>query len=514
MADSGVISGASPERSGGIGTAASPSGDEVGLKKSAIGFWGAFAMSLAAMGPLLGALGVAPLIVSQAGFSAPFIFIICWLAMALVAITIGRFSRIFPGAASLYTYISHGLGERIGFVSAWLSFSYYILFGPLLLAAIGIFGHAAARDVLDISIAWWVFPVVAAAIVFALAIIGISLSMRVDLALAVVADGVLLIIAGLIIGKVIAAGEFTLEPLAPTHAPGDFTGLSLAIAFGVLIFLGFEQCFVLGEEVEDPRGNVPKAIYVALGLVGSVLFLATFALVLGFGPDGIPRLNDLFGSEGTPWFALIGERIGTTWVHILEVMIVFSILSNMIASTNSVVRLQYGMGRAGALPRQLGNTLHERQTPYVAISLQIALALAITLICGLVWSPESLFGFLGFGIGFSAAITFILIMVAALRYFGIAQAAGSMLRNRIVPAIGAVILLPVVYTAFYPNPGAPLKWAPWVAVGWTVLGVVYLILRERRHGRIDVDYAFGRAADEIDPAQDGGRATDDPTPAA
>ena len=67
------------------------------------------------------------------------------------------------------------------------------------------------------------------------------------------------------------ATNFTLEPLSPSSAPGDFTGLSLEVAFGVLIFLGFEQCFVLGEEVEDPRGNVPKAIYTALALVRFVL---------------------------------------------------------------------------------------------------------------------------------------------------------------------------------------------------------------------------------------------------
>jgi hypothetical protein len=42
-----------------------PSADarEQGLQNRAIGFWGALAMSVAAMGPLLGALGVAPLIV-------------------------------------------------------------------------------------------------------------------------------------------------------------------------------------------------------------------------------------------------------------------------------------------------------------------------------------------------------------------------------------------------------------------------------------------------------------------
>ena len=105
MAETGVVAGGVPDER------------EGGLARRAIGFWGALAMSIAAMGPLLGALGVAPLIVSQAGFSAPFIFIICWIAMGTVAFTIGRFSGVLPGAASIYSYISHGLGEKVGFLS-------------------------------------------------------------------------------------------------------------------------------------------------------------------------------------------------------------------------------------------------------------------------------------------------------------------------------------------------------------------------------------------------------------
>ena len=472
---------------------------EQGLQQRAIGFWGALAMSIAAMGPLLGALGVAPLIVSQAGFSAPFIFIICWIAMFAVAVTIGRFSGLLPGAASIYSYISHGLGEKLGFLSAWLSFSYYILFVPLLLVAFGIFAEGMGTDVFSISIDWWVWAVIAAAIVFALAIIGINLSMRIDLALAVIADGFLVLVSLIIIAKVLGDGDFTLEPLAPTNAPDDFTGLSLALAFGVLIFLGFEQSFVLGEEVSDPHGNVPKAIYTALALVGSVLFLATFALVLGFGESGIGELNTLFGEEGTPWFALVEDRVGSGWVDVLQVMIVLSILSNTIASTNSVVRIQYGMGRARALPRQLGWTLPDRRTPYVAITLMTLLGLAITLIPGLVWSPESLFAFLGFGIGFAAAVSFILIALAALRYFHRERGTASNFRNYVVPIVAIVILIPVVYTSFYPSPGYPLKWAPWVAIGWLVLGAIYLLWRVSREQEIDLDYAFREAGEEVPP---------------
>jgi ethanolamine permease len=235
---------------------------------------------------------------------------------------------------------------------------------------------------------------------------------------------------------------------------------------------------------------VPKAIYTALALIGGVLFIATFAMVLGFGSGGIDRLNRLFTEEGTPWFSLVESRIGTAWLDILEVLIVLSIFSNTIASLNSVVRIQYGMGRARALPRQFGWTLPSRRTPYVAITCSIALGLAITLLGGLVWSPTSVFAFLGFGVGFAAAVTFIMIALAALRYFHRSPDGSGAFRNWVVPIVAVVILLPVVYTSFYPDPGYPLKWAPRIVIAWLLLGVVYLIWRVRTRQPVDLDYAF------------------------
>ena len=287
-----------------------------------------------------------------------------------------------------------------------------------------------------------------------------------------------------------------MEPLSPSGAPGDFTGLSLAVAFGVLIFLGFEQCFVLGEEVQDPRGNVPKAIYTALGLVGFVLFLATFALVLGFGEGGIAASTSCSQAKGRRGSRSCGSGIGSGWVDVLLVMIVLSILSNTIASHNAVVRIQYGMGRAHALPKQLGYTHPRLRTPHVAILAQMTLSVAITLVCGLVWSPESVFGFVGFMIGLAAALSFILIASRRCATSSETAPDHSAWRNYGVPALAILILTPVVITSFEPSPGEPLKWAPFVILGWVILGAVYLVYREMRREKIDVDYAFagGRRA--------------------
>jgi amino acid transporter len=471
-------------------TAVAAAEHEHSLAKGTIGFWESLAMSVEAMGPILGALSVGPLIVTMAGFSAPFIVLIAGVAMFTVAYVIARFSRVLPSAASIYTYISHGLGERAGFLSAWLSFMYYFLFPPSLMIGMGLYGESMSQFIFNVDIAWYWWSILGALIAFTLSILGIRLSMRIDLTLAIIADVVLLAVSLGIIGSVIAKGQFTLEPLLPTHAPTQFTGLSLAIAFGVLIFLGFEQSFTLGEEVRDPHGDVPKAIFVSLAAIGLLLLISCFAMVLGFGAGGMGKLTDAFNKEGTPFWLLIQQNMSPQWRGALQIVAVTSVLGNLIASHNCVVRIQYGMGRAGAFPGPLGWTMRRFRTPYVAIIFQTVCSILIAVGAGVIWTATAAFGFISFIEGLAASAAFILIMAAAVMYFRRAQPNASALKNYVVPIVGILILIPAVYTAFYPNPGPPLNVAPWVIVGWLVAGALYLLWRESQHQKIDINYAF------------------------
>jgi amino acid transporter len=421
--------------------------------------------------------------------------------MFSVALVIGRFSRALPSAASIYTYISHGLGERAGFMSAWLSFLYYFLFPPSLMIGMGLYGQSAASFLFGIDVAWYWWAVAGALIAFGLSIAGIRLSMRIDLTLAIIADLVLLAVSLAVIAATIAHGQFTLEPMLPTHAPTQFTGLSLAIAFGVLIFLGFEQSFTLGEEVRDPHGDVPRAIYVSLAAIGLLLLLSTFAMVLGFGPTGMGRLADAFNKDGTPFWQLIQLDLSPPWRAALQIVAVTSVLGNLIASHNCVVRIQYGMGRAGAFPGPLGWTSRRFATPYVAIIVQTVCSLAIVAGVAILWNATAAFGFISFLEGLAASVAFILIMAAAVRYFQRVRPGDGLWRNYGIPLVGIVILIPAVYTAFYPNPGPPLNLAPYVMVTWLVAGGAYLVWREMRQQRIDIDYAF-REIGETPPAED------------
>jgi amino acid transporter len=372
-------------------------------------------------------------------------------------------------------------------MSTWLSFMYYVLFVPQLMLAFGLYAHSGLVFVFSIDIPWWICSLFAAGVALVLSLIGIRISTRIDLGLAILADLVLLIVSF----ALVVSSPFTLSSLTPTHAGGGFTGLSLAVATGVLIYLGFEQSFTLGEEVKDPHGNVPKAIYVALVSIGALLLFATFAMVSAFGPHGMTALANASASDGTPWWAALHRAgLGSGWRDALSLVIMTSVLGNMIASHNAVVRIQYGMGRAKALPEAFGRT-SSRQTPAFAICVQIAVSVVVTLVMGAAWDTTKAFGFLGFTNGLAGAVAFIIILLSAMVYFHKVEPEKGLLRNLVIPAIGIAILIPAVYTAFYPNPGAPLKWSPYVIIGWTMLGGIYLMARHLQNTEVNLDYAFG-----------------------
>ena len=144
------------------------------------------------------------------------------------------------------------------------------------------------------------------------------------------------------------------------------------------------------------------------------------------------------------------------------------------------------MGRARAFPSPLGWTHKRFHTPYVAILMQTGLSILVIALVGVFWNAVSAFGFISFLEGLAASVGFIAIMVAAIAYFRRIEGNRNPLRTYVIPIIGIVILLPAVYTAFYPNPGLPLSIAPWLLVGWLLVGGAYLLWRERARGERDV----------------------------
>jgi amino acid transporter len=123
-------------------------------------------------------------------------------------------------------------------------------------------------------------------------------------------------------------------------------------------------------------------------------------------------------------------------------------------------------------------------TPVTAVLLQTAVAVTIALAVGLPLGPYNLFNLLGTTGTFVYIPIFILMNVAAFKYFRDRHPDEfRVLPLVIAPVISTVALITIGYKSIVPLPAAPVAYAPAIAAGYLLLGVLVLFGRNLRPGR-------------------------------
>jgi amino acid transporter len=117
---------------------------------------------------------------------------------------------------------------------------------------------------------------------------------------------VVVIFARVIAGTAPNGQGFTLSPFTLPSGVGIGT-VALAAVFGLLSFGGFEGAASLGEETDNPRRDIPRAIAAAVITMGIFYTIVMLAQTLGFGVD--KQGTEAFAGSSTAWPAL-----EATWV--------------------------------------------------------------------------------------------------------------------------------------------------------------------------------------------------------
>jgi amino acid transporter len=120
----------------------------------------------------------------------------------------------------------------------------------------------------------------------------------------------------------------------------------VAIAFVGWSFLGFEAAGSIGEEVEEPERNVPKAIILALLFVALVVMYSSLALILA-----IPNLSRVMSTQsGDPVADTLVAHFGAGIGRPLLILFVIGFLSSFLAVQAAVSRCVWGSARDRSLP--------------------------------------------------------------------------------------------------------------------------------------------------------------------
>lgn len=328
---------------------------------------GGGAITLYALGDILGA-GIYALVgkvVDTAGSSAWLSFGVAALLALVTGFTYAELSSRHPVAAGAAAYcrrafphpaVAFVVGTFVlasGLTSAAtvsLAFSGYLapfVDLPPLLGSVGLLG-------LMTYLSWR----------------GIQESSRVNVVLTFVELSGLLLV--LVVGFAYASGvddATQVERLAPQASLGEvLAGATLAF----YAYIGFEDTANVAEEVRDVRRVLPRAILTAIGASCLIYVGVTVAALLTVPADRL-------ASSDAPLLEVLRvagiELPGGAFSIIALLAICNTGLLNLIMAS----RLTYGMSREGLLPAVLGRVHPVRATPWVAVLLAFALAVALAL---------------------------------------------------------------------------------------------------------------------------------------
>ncbi len=452
---------------------------EVGLRKNSIAVPGAMAIGIAIMAPAAGMAFLPQVIAQYVGIAVPFTYLVGTIAVLCIAYTISVFARKFSSAGSFYTFNARGLGPGWGFMSGWLIFVGYLVFFPQNLEAFAYSFDQVLRTHGGVSIPWWLVAAVGVLVILGLAGWGIRSSMRVDLTLISLE---VLVLLGLAIVIVVVGGHSgnTLAVFVPSKPVGGFAGIGFGMIFAFDTLTGFEATATVAEETRNPKRNIPRALMGAVAGTGVFFVFISYAITIGFGVNGGKRL----ASTGLPLDVLARHYLGGSYATVVDIAVTLSAFAVALACANGAVRVVFAMAREGVFPRRLrlGYIHPVRRTPLVAVIAVCAAALALSVGVGLAVGPyPQAYSYLGAFGALPVIFLYGLVSVSLISYFvKTRDPEFNVIKHVVIPSVGVLVTLPVLFTSFYPLPSAPFIIVDGVLVGYTLVGVGIMV-HLRRH---------------------------------
>src|SRR6266487_2085763 len=484
-------------------------------------------LCIAAIAPAASMLFNVPVMASQAGASVALVFVLASIGILLLGVSVVYFASRLSSAAGFSTWVRHGLGAGASFQTGWLLLGGYSLFEAALQSTVG-----GSLDPLLSGLGvhlpggWMTYALLLTLLVGVLSYFSITTSIWVMAPFAVLEVLALVILDVAITLRGGASGhdlEHTFTPagaLVKGVAPGGTLGIGIALALGILAFVGFETAAVYGEEARHPTRTLPIAV-IALIVGLAVLYTWTaYSATIGVGWQHAGTVLGNVANAPEQYLTLATTFVGS-WLGVaLVIFVITSNFASAFAMHQAMVRYVYDMVRAGLFPPTLGHTHPRWKSPFVASIAQSLLTLLLIGFLGLIVQHTNPDGSSRYALGFAdgrywqqtngtvsfgwlASIVTMCILVVYL-LTNVAAPCFARRRNelRLLPHVLApvgstlLLLLPLASYVGPALPGAigafftrlgfaptpfPSNILPLFVIGWVVIGSIYAAFLKRRH---------------------------------
>lgn len=321
-------------------------------------FLGIGAMVGAGIFALLGEAG------AVAGAAVWLSFLLAGIVAGLLGYTVVKLGVRYPSSGGVIAYLAEGFGNgRLVGVASWLGyFAAIVIVCSMVAVAFG--SYATSLFVGDHAGAGW-DNVFASAVVLAMVVVNVVGTRVVDRAQSLIVV-VLLVVFAVFIAVTLADVDFDLLAFGGYPSLSDIVA-SVALTF--FAYLGFSVITFAVGDLRDPARELPKALYLALGVT-----TVTYVLI-SIGVFGTLTVNEVTGFGETAIAEAARPSLGEAGFVMMGVAALLATASSVNATLYASGRLTAMLASIGQFPTSFGR--ESRLGPHAGLLITGTIVLAI-----------------------------------------------------------------------------------------------------------------------------------------
>ncbi|MEM5879392.1 MAG: amino acid permease [Candidatus Aenigmatarchaeota archaeon] len=296
-----------------------------------------------------------------AGNSAWVSFLIGAFVAIFTGLTYAELSAMYPKAGAAFVYVKKAYGSEFwAFLIGWLLI--FALVSGIAAVSLGFSGYFTKLLGIESS---WAKIVVSILLILSLSFLnflGIKESSRffITTSFIVLLSLILIIFLGFF-GSPANFQKFFEAP--------SLTGVFSAAALVFFAYLGFEDVVNLAEETKNPTKIIPLALILSVVITTVIYALVSISVLNLVGWEELSR-------SSAPLALAASKVLGEKAFVFISLAALLTTADTSLGLMLSASRMMYGMAEENSLPKILSKVHSKRKTPYFAIFLVAALAMA------------------------------------------------------------------------------------------------------------------------------------------
>lgn len=312
---------------------------------------------------------------STLGPSALFAWLIAFGGLFIpLAFAVTELSSRYPEEGGIYVWSKRAFGDFHGFMTGYTYWTSQLVYFPsLLVYAASNAAYVIPRysDLAKDKTYLGVFSIIGLSIALLLNMVGLNIGKWLHNASATLGTwlpALMLITIGVLAWlRFGSATEFTAPSLVPSITSISEIVLWSNLAFA---FAGLEAASVMGEEVREPKRNIPRAIVTAGFMITFIYLVGTLCLLFALPTEqtsGLTGIQDAVKASGE---RVAGPGFGAGAGSLVALLQVVGYIGGVGAWIAASARLPFVAGIDRYLPRAFGKVHPKWGTPYIALLVQ------------------------------------------------------------------------------------------------------------------------------------------------